>query len=188
MTTASDFDSHNRSVSAVRVLALNAAVTANADKKMHFLYDPAASQDAFLLGDREVPPWRWDLWGGKTGYKSWQRRLVDTIQLPALVRDTLRYSHVPFLKMDCEGCEFEALPADPDFFIHRVTAGAWELHGVKYGCEFNARSRSPRAGYKAACNATVEVLKQRRCPDLFTKRLSLSLTSKAEKLGAQFTC
>ena len=53
---------------------------------------------------------------------------VDTIRLGEFLNACSIYDAVPFVKLDCEGCEHEIVPQNADFFVSRVTHLAGELH------------------------------------------------------------
>ena len=185
------------------VVVVNGAIS-NRNGHLNFLSSPGHSQDAVLLSEEQSSTMPF--------MKGWTKRVVHTYNLPGLVKQTLaknakpiasgffaglfgglfgRAHTIKFLKMDCESCEFEAVPADPSFYIDQVQHAGFELHGAVRGCISDAKAEAPFASYTAACNATVAILKQRRCPRLGAvvgKPPPQWLDGRAQVLRSQLVC
>lgn len=95
------------------VLAFNAAVGDGSVKSTTVMYNTRFTQNA-VTGVR----------ASKSG--GWDSREVDVINL----KDLIHGRRVAYLKIDCEGCEFQAIPAISKMFAdrHRIALFGGEMH------------------------------------------------------------
>lgn len=105
------------------VLPMNAAVTADG-ANVTLQFNSISSQDA-LVGA-----------GNAATRHNWQSVTVGSFALPGLVRAS--QLAVRLVKLDCEGCEFDAIAAAPDFFTRLPRLGA-EMHSRHWSIDTLAR-------------------------------------------------
>ena len=70
--------------------------------------------------------WNADLWGDA----AFKRTVtIQTVRLDEFLDACgLQRATIPFMKLDCEGCEYEIVPPNSKFFLHQVRHIAGELH------------------------------------------------------------
>jgi FkbM family methyltransferase len=137
------------------VLALQRAV-ASENKVVPMEYSLISSQDSVVKGQR--PTWEKevnDTLGRPDIGGTWQKVDVQTLVIPEYLA-AHQIHHVNFMKMDCEGCEFDAVPhMGPllsDCLQTELFAG--EIH----------RSKVAGASYFGNTTAFNDVLAARGCP------------------------
>jgi FkbM family methyltransferase len=114
------------------VLALQRAV-ASVDKVIPMRYSMASTQDSLVGGQH-------DEWAKSVNDKTlrpdiggtWRTTDVHTLVIPTFL-EAHQVQQVRFLKMDCEGCEFDAIPHMSKFLSNKgvVQRFAGEIHRVK---------------------------------------------------------
>merc|ERR1719160_359427 len=99
-----------------------------------------------------------------TARLGWLKAKVQSVKIPGYVAAHKAFP-VRLLKMDCEGCEFEAIPAMSGFLddktkVEQFTA---EIHYQVMNRTLDAVRAAARPS-KEALDATKEMLRKRGCP------------------------
>ena len=96
-----------------------------------------------------------ELWG-ETKFQ--QRAYIDTVRLDTFLENCGVRGMVSFVKLDCEGCEYEIVPPNLEFFTRRVLHLVGELHTTaKTGHLFDRRQVITR---QAVCRERLRFLKR----------------------------
>jgi len=103
------------------------------------------------IGKRRIGVTSWNTGGNSFYQKGDNSEIVETTTLRAIMRK-YKLPRIDFLKMDCEGAEFEILFNIPDRMLKKIGKIAMECHGISPKCTIHSMADFLiRKGFTVRC-------------------------------------